>query len=121
MKQIFKYALICAFLSSCQRTYVDDVIDKPTDKINFISLTASQDTAKMFEPITITAIAEGDNLRYKWQRNKGSMVVTKKQNIVEFWGCPTCINTAVISCTVFNNEGSVTKEVEVFIKNEYEL
>lgn len=73
--------LFCA----CQREYIDDIQDVPTDLIHFISLTASQDSALMYEPVTITAIAEGENLTYFWQKNKGSLV-RERENIARFWG-----------------------------------
>lgn len=103
---------------SCQKEYFDENLDKPTDQINYISLTASQDSAKMFEPIIITASAEGENLKYRWQKNKGSLVLESK-NVAKFWGCPTCLNWVTVSCTVSNEYGSETKEIKVFVKPEY--
>lgn len=108
--------LFC-LLISCQKEYFDKNTDVPTDKIDYISLTASQDSAKMFEPIIITATAKGENLKYKWQKNKGSLVL-ESENVAKFWGCPTCINWVTVSCTVSNEYGSETKEVKVFIKRE---
>lgn len=108
---------VSLLLCSCQKEYVDNTEDRPTDKIDYISLTASKDSAKMFEPVIITAIAEGENLKFKWQKNKGSMVL-EERNVAKFWGCPTCLNWVTVSCTVSNEFGSETKEVRVFIKNE---
>lgn len=102
---------------SCQKEYFDENLDNPTDKIKYISLTASKDSAKMFEPITITASAEGENLNYKWQKNKGSLVL-ESENVAKFWGCPTCLYWVTVSCTVSNEYGSETKEIKVFIKRE---
>lgn len=111
--------VVSAFLFfSCQKEYVDENIDRPTDQIDYISLTVSQDSAKMFEPVIITAIAEGENLKYKWQKNKGSLVL-ESENVAKFWGCTTCLNWITISCTVSNEYGSETKEVKVFVKPEY--
>lgn len=106
-----------ALFISCQKEYFDENIDNVTDQIKYISLTASQDSAKMYEPVIITAIAEGENLEYKWQKNKGSLVL-EADNVAKFWGCPTCLNWATVSCTVSNEYGSETKEVKVFIKTE---
>jgi hypothetical protein len=102
---------------SCQKEYVEQIPDKPTDKINYISLTASQDSAKMFEPVIIRAVAEGKNLQYKWQKNKGSLVL-ENDSTARFWGCPTCLNWVTVSCTVSNEYGWETKEVKVFINRE---
>lgn len=103
---------------SCQKEYFDENLDNPTDKINYISLTAAQDSAKMYEPIIITAIAEGENLKYKWQKNKGSLVL-ESENVAKFWGCTTCLYWITISCTVSNEYGSETKEVKVYVKPEF--
>lgn len=106
-----------AQIISCQKVYVDETPDIPTDKIDYISLTASQESAKMFEPIIIKAVAKGENLEYKWQKNKGSLVLDN-DSTARFWGCPTCLNWVTISCTVSNQYGRETKEVKVFIENE---
>lgn len=121
MRKILAITVILSAFVSCQKEYVDDIQDNPTEKINYISLEASQDSANMWEPIIITAVAEGENLQYKWQKNKGSLVVEEGSgNVAKFWGCPTCLNWASISCTVSNEYGSETKEVSVFIRKEYQ-
>lgn len=102
---------------SCQKEYVDGLPDIPTDKIDYISLTASQDSARMFEPIVIKAVARGEDLQFKWQKNKGSLVLDN-DSTARFWGCPTCLNWVTVSCTVSNQYGRETKEVRVFIKDE---
>lgn len=120
MKQIIQTTIIVimsSFFMSCQKEYFDETTDSPTDKINYISLIASQDSAKMYEPVIITATAQGENLKYKWQKNKGSLVL-ESGNIAKFWGCPTCLNWVTVSCTVSNAHGSETKEVKIFIKPE---
>lgn len=110
-------AVSSIILVSCQKEYFDENLDNPTDKIKYISLTASQDSAKMYEPVIITAVAEGENLKYKWQKNKGSLVL-ESDNVAKFWGCPTCLNWVTVSCTVSNEYGSETKEIKVFVKRE---
>lgn len=114
---IIAAATLPVLAASCQKNYVDEIQDRPTDKIDYISLTASQDSAKMFEPIIIKAVAEGENLKYKWQKNKGTLVL-ENDSTAKFWGCPTCLNWVTISCTVSNEYGWETKEVKVFIKHE---
>lgn len=119
MKYAPYFFLIMLLCVSCQREFVDEIIDKPTDKIQYISLTASQDTAKMFEPITITANVIGENVRYVWQRDKGTLIVQKgKGNVVQFWGCPTCLNWVTVYCTAVNEHGTVTRSVNLFITEE---
>lgn len=112
--------LLSGVLFSCQREYYEEVGDVPTETIDFISLTASKDSAYMFDSITIHAKAEGENLEYKWRKNKGSMVyVPGDKSSVYFWGCPTCTGWTTVSCTVENEYGSYTKEIKLYIIPEY--
>ena len=104
------------FLSvRCQPDYYEENTDIPTETIDFKELTVSKDTAWMYDTIVIKAIAEGENVQYKWQKNGGSLVLTNDPSIAYFWGCPTCIGWLTISCTVFNSYGSYTKDVDVYI------
>lgn len=120
MKALF-YALsavivICAGLISCQRPYMDDTEDIETSTIQFKSLTASRDSACMFDTVILVADAVGENLKYEWQRAKGSLVpVREEPNKAYFWGCMTCVGRLTISCTVSNEFGSYTKNVDIFV------
>lgn len=109
------WALI-PLISSCQEDYIKEIEDKPTDKIVFTGITASKDTVCMFDTIVLTANATGENLKYTWQRAKGSMVGVKGEpEKVYFWGCQTCCGDLTISCTVENEYGAYTKDISVFV------
>lgn len=107
---------IAIAIASCQRSYMDETEDVETATIDFKSLTASCDSACMYDTIIITADVVGENLKYEWQRAKGSLVPIKGEpNKAYFWGCNTCIGRLTVSCTVSNEFGSYTKEVDVFV------
>ena len=101
---------------SCQPSYMEDSEDVETSTIQFRGITASRDSACMYDTIILTADAVGENLKYEWQRAKGSLVLVKGQpNKAYFWGCYTCLGRLTVSCTVSNDFGSYTKEIDVFV------
>ena len=103
-------------LISCQDDYMEEHVDVPTDQIEFEGIVASKDSACMFDTIVLHARAKGERLNYRWQRAKGTLVVTKEDpSKAYFWGCTTCLGTLTVYCTVSNEYGSYTKEVKVFI------
>lgn len=112
---IVSYILFLA-LSSCQSGYMEEPDDHPTELIKFEGITASRDSACMFDTIILEAKAVGENLTYKWQRAKGSLVPIKDDpSKAYFWGCSTCVGRLTVSCTVSNEYGSETKDIDVFV------
>ena len=108
--------LIGISILSCQRDYMEELIDRPTDEIDFVSLTSSRDSACMFDTIVLKAEAFGENLKYNWSRAKGSLAVKKDDpSTAYFWGCHTCVGRLTVSCTVSNEFGSYTKDIDVFV------
>lgn len=102
--------------SSCQEDFISEIEDRPTETIDFIDITASRDSICMFDTIVIAANARGENLRYIWQRAKGSMIgIPGEPDKVYFWGCKTCCGDLTVSCTVENEYGSYTKAIRVFV------
>lgn len=103
-------------VTSCQPSYMEDTEDVETSTIEFRGLTASRDSACMFDTIVLVADAAGENLQYEWQRAKGSLVPVKGEpNKAYFWGCHTCVGRLTVSCTVLNEHGSYTKDIDVFV------
>lgn len=110
------FGVLLALATACQEDYVKDIADKPTEKIEFSDITASRDSVCMFDTIVLTAHATGENLKYTWQRAKGSMAAVKGEpEKVYFWGCLTCCGDLTVSCTVENEFGAYTKEIDVFV------
>ena len=103
-------------VTSCQREYMESTEDIPTATINFIDITSSCDSACMYDSIVLHANAQGENLRYDWQRAKGSLVKDKDDpSKAYFWGCFTCVGRLTVSCTVSNEFGAYTKEIDLFV------
>ena len=101
---------------SCQKDYIEDFDDVETESIVFEGITASRDSANMFDTIILTAVAKGENLQYKWQRAKGTLIpFNDNPSKAYFWGCPTCIGDITVSCTVSNESGQYTKEKNLYI------
>lgn len=120
MKKLLIFQILLSTIaftvSSCQEDYIVEIEDKPTETIEFSGITASRDTACMFDTIVLTANAKGDNLKYIWQRGKGSIVPVKGEpDKVYFWGCQTCCGDITVSCTVVNEYGAYTKDVNIFV------
>lgn len=115
-KLIYVISILSFTLVSCQREYMDFVDDAPTSTIEFVSITSSCDSACMYDTIILYANAHGDNLKYEWQRAKGSLVPVKDDpSKAYFWGCHTCVGRLTVNCTVSNEFGAYTKEIDVFI------
>ena len=67
------------------------------------------DTCKVF------VNADG-NLEYTWEVDLGDIFPLKSDNSqVRFSGSPCCIGKKLIKCTVTNDKGSDTKNIEIFI------
>ena len=117
MRKIFFIIFLAAFmLTCCQGDYIEYYVDIETELITFEGITASRDSACMFDTIVLSAHASGENLEYKWQRTKGSLVqVPDDPSKAYFWGCRTCVGDLTVSCTVLNEHGQYTKDVTVFV------
>lgn len=115
---LFLWIIFFAFslFTGCQREYFEETEDKPTETIDFVSLVASKDSAYMFDTIVIRANVKGEGIQYKWQKNKGSLVPVKGDpSSAYFWGCPTCTGWLTVECTAFNEYGSYTKNIQVYV------
>ena len=121
MKNIYlTLALLSIFLASCNRDYYEDNYDIPTESIRFKELSVSKDTALMYDTIVLKAIAEGEDLQYKWQKNGGTLVPKKDDpSTAYFWGCPTCTGWLTVGCTVSNSFGAYTKDTNVYILKQW--
>ena len=84
----------------------------PTPNLALDSIVATKNTIIIWEEIYITTYARGENLKYHWKANHGSMVgldsVTAK-----YWACYSCLGYNTIECTVSNEYGSVSDTIMV--------
>ncbi len=108
--------LFACLLTNCQEAFFEEYADIETERISFDGITASRDSACMFDTIVLSAHASGDNLNYKWQRTRGSLVpLPDDPSKAYFWGCQTCVGDLTVTCTVSNEHGQYTKDVTVFV------
>lgn len=113
---LFILFLSTLLFTSCQDDYIEDYDDIETELITFEGITASRDSACMFDTIVLSAQASGENLDYKWQRARGSLVqLPEDPSKAYFWGCVTCVGDLTVTCTVSNEHGQYTKDVTVFV------
>ncbi len=113
---LFLFTIFLFLSISCQRNYIESEKDIYTESIDFQKLTASCDSACMFDTIVIKAHAIGEDIQYHWEAPKGSLVPIKDDpSKVYFWGCQTCVGRLTIYCTVHNTHGSFTKNIDVFV------
>lgn len=104
-------------LTGCAKDSPVDSQETTIPKI--LSLTADKMTITFggTDPTIITCSAEGGNLEYKWEVDLGDIFPLKSDNsVVRFTGSPCCIGKKIIKCTVSNDKGSVTSNIEIFIE-----
>jgi hypothetical protein len=71
------------------------------------------------DPAVITCDATGGNLDYTWEVDLGDIFPLKSDNsVVRFSASPCCLGKKIIKCTVTNDKGSETKNIEIFIKEQ---
>ena len=102
---------------ACEKEYVDPIEEDNTSAIEFISLEASSYSVKVFDTVYIKAIAEGEDLVYKWQKNSGTL--KGEGNEVIYWGCYSCIGVNTITCEVSNDSGHVSKSINIEVKSRF--
>ena len=69
------------------------------------------------DPAIITCEAKGGNLEFTWEVDLGDIFPLKNDNSkVRFSGSPCCIGKKIIKCTVANDKGNATRNVEIFIR-----
>lgn len=114
----FKLAVLSMLLMACSLLLnncdQDNEEPEPEPSVNLAldSITTPKKHIVMFEEILVTAHARGENLKYFWETNHGSML-GKDSITVRYWGCASCIGLNTIQCTVSNEYGSVSDTVMV--------
>ena len=112
---VFFFALIMILVvfSACRKEAEPPPPD-PTPNLALDSIVASKNNIIIYEEIYITAYARGENLKYQWKTNHGSMVgldsVTAK-----YWACYSCIGHNVVECTVSNEYGAITDTIVIHV------
>lgn len=117
MKFYFPLVLALVILMfACNKE--DDTPDiNPTDKLALDSLVATKKHIVIWEQITVKAYARGENLKYEWYTNHGSMVALDSVTVL-YWACPSCEGLNIIECTVSNDYGSISDTVMIQVGPE---
>lgn len=89
----------------------------PSDKLALDSLVATKKRILTWEELTVKAFARGENLKFEWYTNHGSMVAIDSSSVL-YWACPTCEGLNVIECTVSNEYGSISDTVMIQVDPE---
>lgn len=104
-------------------TYVscDKDEDQPADTgaIKIISLTATDTILKAWIDTTnITVVATGENLNYKWECNHGTLHGSGPT--VQYMAGECCVGLNTITCTVYNDTSSISKDINIRITSYFE-
>jgi hypothetical protein len=92
--------------------------NEPETVPSITSITA--DKTKIFfggnDQAVLTCNAKGGNLKYIWQVDLGDLVpMNKEVSKVSFTGAACCVGDKIITCTVSNSLGSVSKSITISI------
>lgn len=101
---------------SCQKA--DDVpVDNGTVKI--ISLTTNDSMLKAYVDTALVAVvATGDNLKFEWTCNHGTL--RGSGDTVKYAAGQCCIGLNTITCRVYNDSTSVSKDINIRITSYYD-
>jgi hypothetical protein len=96
---------------SCQKATTDQF----TDKIIIDSIVATKTNIGVFEKTYISAYVRGQNLKYQWKANHGSMSGIDSITVI-YWACSSCVGLNTIECKVTNEFGSVSDTIMINVK-----
>jgi hypothetical protein len=90
-----------------------------TGAIKILSLTATDTVLKAWYDTTdIKVVATGDSLKYKWECNHGTL--HGSGITVKYMAGECCVGLNTITCTVFNDSSSVSKDINIRITSYFE-
>ncbi len=78
------------------------------------SLVADKTEVIIWEEVFITAYTQGENLRFAWSTNHGSMAGVDSST-VKYWGCPSCDGINTVLCQVSNEHGTVQDTIVITV------
>ena len=112
---VFLTIFMITFFISCNK---EEVIPAETGAIKIISLSSTDSVLKAYtDTATITVVATGENLEYKWTYNHGRILGSG--SIVRYAACQSCIGLNTITCTVFNDTCSVSKDIKILVTSYF--
>jgi hypothetical protein len=120
MKYYIPLALVLAFLLFACNKEKDNPDVVSSDKLALDSLVATKQHIVTWEQISVKAYARGENLKYEWYSNHGSMMVFDSVTVL-YWACSSCVGLNTIECTVSNEYGSISDTVMIQVDPEHGL
>ncbi len=120
MKIYYTLMILLSFLMfACNKK--DDKPDvNPSDNLVLDSLVATKNHIVVWEEINVKAYARGENLKFEWYTNHGSMIATDSATVL-YWACPSCEGLNIIECTVSNEYGNVSDTVMIQVDPDHGL
>ena len=95
--------------------------DQPADTgaIKIVSLTAADTVLKAWiDTTSITVVAKGENLRYEWECNHGTLHGSGTQ--VRYMAGECCVGLNTVTCRIYNDTSSVSRDINIRITSYFE-
>lgn len=90
-----------------------------TGAIKIISLTATDTVLKAWmDTASITVVATGDRLEYEWSCNHGTL--HGRGTTVKYMAGECCIGLNTITCRVYNDTSSISKDINIRITSYFD-
>jgi hypothetical protein len=108
--------LIFLSLGSCKKH--EDLFSNKGN-INIISLTASDTILKAWmDTADVIVVASGEKLNYEWSCNHGTLHGSGDR--VKYMAGQCCVGLNTITCRVFNDSSSVSRDINIRITSYFE-
>ena len=92
----------------------------PVDSSSFLaidSLVATKTNLIAWEKSYITAYTRGENIKYLWSTNHGSMFGEDSSTVI-YWACFSCLGTNTVECRIENEYGFITDTLIINVTEE---
>jgi hypothetical protein len=109
-------AITLLLFGSCGKES-DQITDAGT--IHIISLTASDTLLKAWmDTADVIVIASGKALEYEWSCNHGT--IHGSGDTIRYMAGECCVGLNTISCRVFNDSSSVSRDIDIRVTSYFE-
>ena len=115
--KIYKYLIIVflsslVFSTSCKKDPDSVVTVDPSNNLAIDSIVATKTNIVVWEEIYINVYTRGENIKYLWSTNHGSMG-WKEAETVKYWACPSCLGLNTVKCEISNEFGSISDTIMI--------
>jgi hypothetical protein len=117
---LIKFILLTFVLAfiyvSCKKESETQIVESSVN-LAIDSIVASKTNIVIWEKIKVQVYTKGENLKYLWQADHGSMI-GKDSCAITYWACPSCIGLNTIKCTVSNDYGSILDTIKINVSDD---